>query len=183
MKDDRASRSKRLAYILRHEPSTVGLTLDREGWVDLASLLAALSSHGTPYTAEEIEEIVRLDSKGRYQLEAGRIRAVQGHSNPQVDRSFPERQPPARLFHGTTSAVLQVILAEGLKPMGRQYLHLSPDEKTARAVGARHVKKGAQLVVLVIDAAGMHSRGRRFFLAENGVWLVEAVEPDFISVA
>ena len=32
--------SKRMAYVLRHRPDTLGLELDREGWTELAALAA-----------------------------------------------------------------------------------------------------------------------------------------------
>lgn len=45
--------------------------------------------------------------------------------------------PPAVLFHGTATASLPVILADGLRPMRRQYVHLSADRDTALSVGSR----------------------------------------------
>ena len=175
-KSERTARSKRLAFLLRHSPESAGLSLDREGWAPVGAVLAALE-----LSRADLEELVRLDAKGRYQFEGQRVRAVQGHSTAQVDREFEEREPPERLFHGTTSAVLDAILAEGLRPMDRHWVHLSPDEKTARAVGSRHVKRGAKLVVLAIDAAAMRRDGERFYLAENGVWLVASVLPRYLS--
>ncbi len=176
----RTRTSKFLALVLRHQPESIGLTLDREGWANVPELLDALARKGTSLTVAQLEELVRLDAKGRYQLEGARIRAVQGHSTGQVDRAFEEREPPELLFHGTTSAVLPVVLDEGLKPMSRQYVHLSPDERTARVVGARHVKSGDRLVVLEVDSGRMRRDGVRFFLAENGVWLVTQVLPQYL---
>ncbi|MGC4115531.1 MAG: RNA 2'-phosphotransferase [Myxococcales bacterium] len=175
--------SKHLAYVLRHAPESVGLTLDQEGWVGVDELIEALGKDGEALDRAALEEIVRTDSKGRYQLQDGRIRAVQGHSTSQVDRTFEEREPPARLFHGTTSAAWPAIQAEGLKPMDRQYVHLSIDVRTARTVGQRHVRKGAKLLILRVDCAAMRRDGVKFFLAENDVWLVEAVSPKHLGVA
>jgi putative RNA 2'-phosphotransferase len=179
----RTEQSKRLAYVLRHAPESVGLTLDREGWVGVDELVRALAGDGEALDRAAVEEIVRTDSKGLYQLEGGRIRAVQGHSTGQVDRTFQEREPPERLFHGTTSAAWPAIQAEGLKPMERQHVHLSVDVPTARAVGLRHVKKGAKLLILQVDCAAMRRDGVRFFLAENDVWLVEEVAARYLAEA
>lgn len=181
MRQRRTEQSKRLAYVLRHAPESVGLALDREGWVGLDELVRALAGEGERIDRAAVEEIVRTDAKGRYQIEGDRVRAVQGHSTNQVRRTFEEREPPERLFHGTTSAAWPAIQAEGLEPMGRQYVHLSVDEPTARVVGQRHVKKGARLLVLQVDCAAMRRDGVRFFLAENRVWLVEKVEPEYLS--
>ena len=79
--------------------------------------------------------------------------------------------PPEFLYHGTASRFLNSILAEGLRPGSRQYVHLSQDETTAYAVGQRHGKPA----VLKIKALLMHEQGLKFFQAENGVWLTYAV--------
>ena len=181
-RDDRTRKSKTLSYVLRHAPESVGLTLDRGGYVAVDTLLAALSAHGKALTREEVEEIVRLDAKGRYQLAEGRIRAVQGHSTDQVELEFEERSPPPLLFHGTSSAVKAPILKEGLKPQGRHLVHLSAELETAKAVGRRHVKRGEQLVVFGVDTAALGARGTRFFIARNGVWLVESAPGDCLQV-
>jgi putative RNA 2'-phosphotransferase len=80
------------------------------------------------------------------------------------------------LFHGTASRFVAAISREGLKPGSRQYVHLSTDEATARAVGLRY----GLPVVLVVDAARMHAHGFVFHQAENGVWLTARVPPSFL---
>jgi len=35
-------------------------------------------------------------------------------------------------------------------------------------------------VVLVVEAGRMHDDGHQFYLSENGVWLVEAVPPEYL---
>jgi putative RNA 2'-phosphotransferase len=57
-------------------------------------------------------------------------------------------------------------------------VHLSPDEATARRVGARHGRP----VVLRVDAAGLARDGALFTRSANGVWLVDAVPPAFLAV-
>jgi putative RNA 2'-phosphotransferase len=57
-------------------------------------------------------------------------------------------------------------------------VHLSPDEATARRVGARHGRP----VVLRVDAEGMARDGAVFTRSANGVWLVDAVPPAFLAV-
>ena len=61
--------------------------------------------------------------------------------------------------------------------MERHHVHLSPDEATARNVGAR---RGAP-VILRIAALRMRAEGYTFFRTPNGVWLTEAVPSTFIS--
>jgi putative RNA 2'-phosphotransferase len=44
-------------------------------------------------------------------------------------------------------------------------------------VGARHGRPA----VLRIDAARMHTDGHRFFRSANGVWLTDAVPPEYLD--
>jgi putative RNA 2'-phosphotransferase len=166
--------SKRLSYVLRHRPDTVGLTLDDAGWVGVDELLGALG-----VTRSELEEVVARNDKVRFAVDGTgtRIRASQGHSVA-VDLGYAPAQPPAELFHGTPQRSLVRILAEGLRPGARHAVHLSPDVGTARAVGARR----GPPVVLRVDAAAMVTEGAVFSRSANGVWLVDAVPPAHLAV-
>jgi putative RNA 2'-phosphotransferase len=62
--------------------------------------------------------------------------------------------------------------------MSRHHVHLSPDRETAMRVGRRHGRP----VVLEVDAAAMHRAGCMFYRSENGVWLVDAVAPQYLTV-
>lgn len=168
---DDEQRSKRLAYLLRHRPEAAGLTLDQEGWCDLATLLAA-----TGFTDAEVQRVVATDQKGRYTIEGDRIRANQGHSVP-VQLKLPAVVPPPRLYHGTTETAMASIRREGLRAMSRHHVHLTDDLSTARAVGGR---RRGRTVVLEIDAAAMLARGHRFYRSVNDVWLTDVVPPMFI---
>lgn len=171
--------SKFLSYVLRHEPQSIGLTLDREGWANVDSLIAAAARHGRTLERALIEEVVRTNDKKRFALspDGASIRAVQGHSSASVAISFEEKLPPAVLYHGTATRFLAAIQKEGLKPGQRQYVHLSEDEQTATAVGQRYGKP----VVLTIAAGAMHDQGHSFYQAENGVWLTPSVPSEFMS--
>ncbi len=171
---DVVRRSKRLSYVLRHAPGSVGLTLDAAGWADVDALLVALG-----WTRAELQRVVATDDKRRFALDGSgtRIRASQGHSLA-VDLGYRPEPPPPVLFHGTAERNLPAIEAEGLRPGRRHAVHLSPDEATARRVGARHGRP----VVLRVDAAGLARDGALFTRSANGVWLVDAVPPAFLAV-
>jgi putative RNA 2'-phosphotransferase len=169
---DVVRRSKRLSYLLRHAPGSVGLTLDAAGWTDVGALLAALG-----WTRAELERVVATNDKRRFAFDdtGTRIRASQGHS-VSVDLGYAAEQPPPVLFHGTSERTLPAIEAAGLRPGRRHAVHLSTDEVTARRVGARHGRP----VVLRVDAAGMARDGAVFTRSANGVWLVDAVPPQYL---
>lgn len=171
--------SKFLSQHLRHQPEKLGLTLAPGGWVAVAELLAACAAHGHPLTQAQLTEIVTGSDKQRFAFDASgqRLRAQQGHSVP-VDLQLVPAVPPAVLYHGTVAAALPAIWREGLRPMGRHHVHLSPDEETARRVGNRR----GPAVLLRIAAAGLHAAGGIFYQSGNGVWLVAAVPPAFLHV-
>ena len=171
--------SKFLSYVLRHQPDAIGISLDCEGWADIASLIAAAVTAGKQMDRALIQTVVATNDKKRFAIsEDGlRIRAVQGHSTASVDISHAARTPPEWLYHGTATRFLASIRKGGLRPGARQYVHLSQGTQTAAAVGARHGKP----VVLKIKALRMHEQGFTFYLAENGVWLTNAVPALFIT--
>jgi len=172
--------SKRLSYVLRHRPESVGLCLDDAGWVPVDDLLAALSGAGLPLTREQLDAVVATNDKRRFAYDESlcRIRASQGHSVG-VDLGYAAQRPPAVLFHGTADRSVCSVLTEGLRPGRRHAVHLSADVATARAVGARHGRP----VVLRVDAAGMVAEGATFTRSANGVWLTDAVPARHLAVA
>jgi putative RNA 2'-phosphotransferase len=171
--------SKRLSYVLRHAPGSIGLTLDDAGWADVEELLAALARHGRPVSRPELDEVVARNDKQRFAFDGTgtRIRASQGHSVP-IDLGYAPERPPAELFHGTVERFLPAILAEGLRSGTRHAVHLSPDVETATRVGGRRGRP----VVLRVDAAAMAVEGATFTRSANGVWLVGAVPPRHLTV-
>ena len=170
--------SKFLSLHLRHQPEKLGLVLQPGGWVAVAELLAACAAHGHPLSLAELHQLVADNDKQRFAFDdtGQRIRAQQGHSVA-VELQLAPAAPPAVLYHGTVARFLPAIGREGLRPMSRHHVHLSPDEETARRVGNRR----GEAVILRIDAAGMQRAGHVFYQSGNGVWLVDGVPPGFVS--
>jgi putative RNA 2'-phosphotransferase len=170
--------SKLLSRILRHDPASVGISLDPAGWVAVEQLLSALRAHGYRLSREELQRLVSSSDKQRFALDPAtdRIRANQGHSIA-VDLGLPPAVPPDRLYHGTPISNVESILAHGIQRGSRHDVHLSPDVETARRVGARR----GRCAVLVVDARAMHSDGQPFSVSENGVWLTRQVPPRYLS--
>ncbi|NVZ30060.1 RNA 2'-phosphotransferase [Pseudomonas gingeri] len=171
--------SKFLSYVLRHEPHSIGLQLDPEGWADLSALIEGAAKEGRTLELATIEAVVSSNDKKRFEYSPDglRIRAVQGHSTPEVSRQYPRKVPPEVLYHGTATRFLESIEQQGLIAGKRHLVHLSHEVETATAVGQRYGK----VVVLTIDAQRMHEQGLRFYQAENGVWLTEHVPVAFIQ--
>lgn len=170
--------SKFLSLVLRHKPEEIGIKLDREGWVDIETLLRHLKKAGRAITRTELDTLVATSDKKRFTIseDGRRIRAAQGHS-VKVDLGLAPQVPPVELYHGTASASLDDIFAQGLVPGRRQQVHLSPDPETARLVGRRHGKP----VVLRVETAQMHEDGHLFYRADNGVWLTDNVPARYLG--
>jgi putative RNA 2'-phosphotransferase len=126
------------------------------------ALLAALHAEKPAWAslgeADLLQMMARAD-KQRYEMRDGRIRALYGHSTPQKLLKEPAA-PPAILFHGTAPKTVALIRKDGLRPMGRQYVHLSLDTATATQVGRRKAKDP---VILRIRAGEAHGKGVQFY--------------------
>lgn len=168
--------SKFLSYILRHQPETIGITLDPDGWVDIHTLITQANQQGESLNQALIEQVVATSDKKRFTISTDglKIRAAQGHSTQQVNHV--ETFPPTFLYHGTASRFIDSIKQQGLVAGSRHYVHLSNDQQTAITVGQRHGKP----VVLKIDALRMAKQGLKFYRADNGVWLTQSVPIDFL---
>jgi len=171
--------SRAISHALRHEPWLYELELDEEGWVEVGALLLALRDQRREWCELAEQDIVRVmeaSDKQRFDLRGGRIRALYGHSTPRRLAKVAG-EPPTLLYHGTSPATAALILAEGLKPMGRQYVHLSVDLETAGQVGRR---KARAPVILEVLAAEAHAAGVAFYQGNDQVWLADAVPARFL---
>lgn len=74
---------------------------------------------------------------------------------------------------------LKNILSEGLKPIKRQWVHLSTTIDDALTVGKRH---GHDVVILKIDCNCLRSRGIRIYIASKSTRLVQYVPSECISL-
>ena len=89
--------------------------------------------------------------------------------------------PTAALInHGVVDGALtdnyspEFLVGSTLIPKGNL---ATPDSETARLVGQRRGKA----TVLRVRAGAMHRDGHPFWLSANGVWLTEAVPPNYLD--
>ena len=171
--------SKLLSLILRHQPEKFGLALGKDGELPLDNLLAALREQRQwqGVTEAEIRTVVETSDKQRFEIIGDTIRARYGHSVRQPV-AYPPVEPPAHLYHGTSPHSLPAIRAQGLRPMRRQYVHLSTESEQARAVGRRHHPRP---VILTIRAFEAWSAEVRFYCPEARLYLADQVPPQFID--
>ena len=170
--------AKFLAYVLRHNPSAANITLDQNGWADVAELIDGACAVGRKLDIASLEDIVATDGKQRFSFNCDRtkIRANQGHSVA-VDVQMVELEPPSVLYHGTAEKYVTSIKERGICKQSRNYVHLSIDTETAFKVGSRHGKA----VIFAVNARQMYADGYRFLLSANGVWQTEYVPIKYIT--
>lgn len=173
--------SRVVSHALRHEPWLYELELDDAGWVSVDELLAAIRVEKPTWAGLSEADLARMieqSEKKRHELYDGRIRALYGHSVPHK-LSKEATQPPAVLYHGTAPAMVSLIKEGGLRPMGRQYVHLSADTATADQVGKRKARKPA---ILSVRAGEAYLAGVPFYRGNDQVWLADMIGPEFIDV-
>lgn len=165
---------------LRHTPSQFGLTLDANGWTELDPLIEVARRCRPEWVLLDrqcLEQLIAARHHDRLEISGGRIRAVYGHSVPNVHTGTPGI-PPNPLFHGTKTCWLREIFSYGLRPMDRTFVHLTTDFKYAKRVAD---KTGELSVVLAIDTELARKNSVRFLRASRHVWQVPFLLPDCIS--
>jgi putative RNA 2'-phosphotransferase len=167
--------SKLLSLILRHKPEKFGVVLDPEGYAPLADILAAVRTSLPHATEGAVVNTVEQD-KQRFTILDGEIRANYGHSIRERI-AHPQATPPAVLLHGTAEHTVESILEAGLRPMKRQYVHLTTNPALAARIGARH----GRVRVLTVDARRAHAEGIAFYRANDAFWLADAVPARFLA--
>lgn len=174
--------SKFMSLILRHRARSFGLTLDAEGFAPLDDFVAVVAREQRLPPDEARAAILKVVETGapkRYEVRGGLIRATYGHSRrntPEI--AYPSVEPPATLFHGTAPEALGAIRAEGLKPMRRQYVHLSTTLERARTVAERHTRAP---LILLIRAKAAYEAGVVFHAPEPQHYLARAIPVEFIQ--
>ncbi len=171
--------SKFLSKVLRHEPSLAGVELGEGGWVLISDLLQGCDRAGVPMTLDQLHEVVDTNDKKRFAIsdDGNYIRASQGHS-VEVDLQYDEKLPPDYLYHGTVDRFLPEIMESGLKKMSRHHVHLSLDIETALRVAGR---RREPVALLQVSSGVMSAKGFAFFQSANGVWLTDAVPPEYLT--
>ena len=167
-----------MSFFLRHDPEELGTILDPEGFVPLNVVVDALSKRWDWVTEEDVREVVETCDKGRFEIIEGDIRACYGHSTG-TRIEYEPIEPPALLYHGTARRFLDDINRDGLKPMSRQYVHLTVSKDIARMVGRR---RDRDPVVLEVAATEAYTEGILFYRANDNFWLADRIPPGHIRV-
>lgn len=170
--------SKFLSLVLRHQPETISIQLDQNGWTDVNDLIEKANNYGVKFDRKTLNHIVATNAKKRFAFNdtLNKIRASQGHSI-NIELDYKNEKPPEFLFHGTAEKFVKSILDTGLEKRNRQHVHLSSDIETAIKVGQRHGKP----FVFKVFAEQMYNDNFQFFISDNGVWLTDNVPTKYLK--
>ncbi len=176
------SLSKALTSVLRHNAPRAGLAIRTDGFCVVAEVLETDDLRLLDATLADVLRVVRYNPKQRFELleEAGEllIRAVQGHSIPQVrdelvlkPLSVDDHDLPEVCVHGTKGRNLASILHHGLLAGGRggtrNHVHFQPFEP-----GDERVVSGVRddcEIVIYIDLWQALADGVPFSMSRNNV--------------
>ena len=169
-----------LAFLLRHGGPAHGVSVDRDGWARLTDVARALRPRCRRLRAPASAASRTFSGSGRRagsRCRSGRIRALYGHTLPDVVAARPA-SAPTRLFHGTNADAEPRIRSDGLRPMLRGHVHLTSDLGYAVQVASA---AGASWVVLRVRCAEAEGSGVGFLTTAGHVWLSDAIGPEFID--
>lgn len=175
-RDPKVEHSKRMSWLLRHAASSQGVAMDAAGWVEIAEVLRTLG-----LSRQQLDAVVRDNSKARFEVEGSRIRATQGHSTAPgavsleaLEASWVAYDGAGPLWHGTSTTAIAGIAREGILPVSRTHVHL------AAAVDSQVGKRANVAVLIEVSAARLRAQGLGVFVSPNGVILVRRVPVDCI---
>lgn len=66
--------SKYLTFILRHEPESIKLKLDPEGWLNIDELVKNANASGKSITLAQVHEVIESSDEQRFILSDDRLR-------------------------------------------------------------------------------------------------------------
>lgn len=173
--------SRMASHALRHEPWLYELELDDNGWVPVEHLVAAFKTQNPKWEElceQTLQAMIDTSEKKRHEIKNGMIRAMYGHS---MENGLKKETatPPKTLFHGTSPEIAELIMAQGLKPMTRQFVHLSPFADVAIQVGGR---KSTAPLILTVDALRASDDGFKFYIGNDKVWLSDEIPPQYLKI-
>lgn len=174
-KNKKTQLSAFMSKILRHSPDKFGVEIDEKGFVEIEVLIKGIKKENrwNEVNKKMIADIVETSEKQRFEVKGSKIRARYGHSFPVVQEKV-EREVPVFLYHGTNEDSLFFILKkeQGIRPMGRQYVHLSETRHFA-SLSARRRKNP---YLLKVDTGIAVRNGTTFHFAGNEVWLSTEID-------
>lgn len=181
-KKERYQAARHLALILRELAPSLGLDVDKYGWVPVEAVLTVMKAQFPRIELSHVKEIADKDAQRRFEISGKKIRARTGHKYNVLVPS-PPVEPPKALYHGTSPNAATLILESEILRMGKAYVHLATTIERAKRIGLR---KTAHPVILKVDARKAFEAGVRFWRSgqispDGEIFLAEEIPSEFVS--
>lgn len=168
---------KFVSGVLRHFPDKFDLKMDENGWVEFDSLVRVLKKK-YPWANEWVlKALVYSDSKMRYELRGGKIRARYGHSI-EVDLNDMPEATEDTLYYSASEEEASRLLEIGIKPVNQTFVHLSTTFEKSIEVATLRSRKPT---ILEIDAKKAREDGLRIIKANDYIALTKEVPAKYIK--
>ena len=183
-KDQRHLAGRLVASLLRQADAKDSLKADEYGFVDIQLLCQKATARNLTLTPNHVKEIVDKDPQIRFTIARDRIRANSGHRYNVRMLTTPET-PPEVLYHGTSPQAAESIMHEGIRKMGKAYVHLADTVERAHRIGLR---KCENPTILTIRAQEAHTSGISFWRSgqkssDGEIFLSDEIPAKFIELA
>ncbi len=165
-----------ISGVLRHFPDRFGLEMDENGWVDFEQLVRVAKRKFKWANRWLIKALVYSDSKGRYEIKDGKIRARYGHSVKVELNDYPVAEEDV-LYYGTSEEEAQRLLEIGIKPVNQTFVHLSTTLEKSLEVA---MLRTDDPIILEIDAKKAREDGIRIIKANEFIALAKEIPPEYI---
>ena len=167
-----------LSYALGHRPDEFGLVLDREGFVPVKRLLAALA--GEPGLAwvrrQHLLELAALMSPPAFEVAGDRIRSL---TPPPPELRRPGESPPPYLYAAIPPKAHPRVWEEGLTAPAGEELLLARRPETALKLGKR---RAPDPVPVTVQAQAAARKGVVFTAYGEELFLARAVPRPFLEL-
>ena len=171
-----------LKYILKHDPTVVGLSLRKDGYVNTEELVDCINKFSDKYYISlwYLKWVVESERRANLQFsnDYKSIRAISGHTVRGVRILLNEYTPKGYLYYVSSETGIDIIRKNGcIKRIDKdKMVHLSVDYKTARELSSQ--REGS--VVCKIDATKMCSDGFSFYVTPKGVVNVNQIPIEYV---
>jgi len=176
------SLSRMMAGTLRHFPDRFDLAMDDHGWVNLYDMVDAFRDARDDLhwlRPRHIQAVVESDEKGRYEVDGDMIRATYAHS-VDIRLDLPTDDIPDLLYYPCTAEEAPQLMADGLRPTDRRYVHLSKSYRNAWEAGSGRIDAPT---ILEVDVRAAEKDGIEVMHAASTVYLVDEVPSKYLRAS
>lgn len=155
------------------DPDSIGVELQRGGWVGVEALAAGCSNDELVISPDDVRDVRQWNAGPRLEFDEAAARVRVAHRPHALEPGVP----PAKLYLPVSEDDKDHVLSRGLRRSAISW-HFLVADLDAFMVGTM----GGRRLILDVDASRMVSDGIAFYPRPRGVWLVEDVPAHALSL-